>query len=94
MARIIITHNIKNGKVLVEMGSYLSNLMNNMDPWVISLLLAWSIFWKGWALWRAARLKYTGWYIALLIINTVGIFEIIFLLVTNKKYSELSDRVR
>ena len=62
--------------------------------WVFYLLISWSIIWKGLALWRAARLKQIGWYIALLIINTVGIFEIIYLLATNKKYRESGGCVR
>jgi len=62
-----------------------------MNPWLIPLIVAWSLAWKGWALWRAARFKHVGWYIALLIINTIGIFEIIYLIVTNKKYAELNS---
>jgi len=57
-------------------------------PVLFSVVIAWSVIWKGLALWRAARLKQVGWYIALLIINTVGIFEIIYLLATNKRYKE------
>ncbi|HEX3012274.1 MAG TPA: DUF5652 family protein [Syntrophomonadaceae bacterium] len=71
----------------------MSNLLNNIKPWMLTVLVAWSIVWKGWALWRAARLKQVGWYIALLIINTVGIFEIIYLIVTNKKYSDLNGHI-
>ncbi len=55
------------------------------------LLIIWSIIWKALALWRAARLKQVGWYVALLIINTVGVFEIIYLIATNKKYKESND---
>jgi len=64
----------------------LPTFLNN--PQVFLPLIIWSIIWKGWALWRAARLKQEGWYIALLIINTFGIFEIIYLIATNKKYRE------
>ena len=64
----------------------LEQVLNN--PAVFYPLIIWSVLWKGLALWRAARLKHIGWYIALLIINTVGIFEIIYLLATNKKYKE------
>ncbi|MGR6836967.1 DUF5652 family protein [Syntrophomonas erecta] len=64
-----------------------------MNPWMLTTLLAWSFAWKGWALWRAARLKYAWWFIALLVVNTVGIFEIIFLIVTNKKYSKLNGSI-
>ncbi|MDR3543965.1 MAG: DUF5652 family protein [Desulfosporosinus sp.] len=48
----------------------------------------WALVWKGLALWRAARLNQVGWYIALIIINSFGIFEIIYLIVTRKKYKE------
>jgi hypothetical protein len=57
-------------------------------PMVLYPLIIWSIFWKGVALWRAARLNQVGWYIALLVINTVGVFEIIYLIATNKSYKE------
>lgn len=60
----------------------LPQIFNN--PVVFCAVIAWSIIWKGLALWRAARLKQTGWYVALLIINTAGIFEIIYLWATNK----------
>ncbi len=66
----------------------LSQILNN--PAVFLSIIIWSTIWKGLALWRSARMKHTGWFIALLIINTVGIFEIIYLLVTNKKYKEMN----
>ena len=52
---------------------------------VFILLLVWSLVWKGMALWRAARLGKTRWFIALLIINTFGILEILFLFVFSGK---------
>jgi len=58
------------------------------NPMVYYPLIVWSVIWKGLALWRAARLKQVGWYVALLVINTVGIFEIIYLIATNKRYKE------
>ncbi len=42
-------------------------------------ILVWSLFWKGWALWRAAQNKSVAWYIILLVLNTVGILEIIYI---------------
>jgi hypothetical protein len=42
-------------------------------------LAVWSIAWKGVALWFAARNHQKNWYIALLILNTAGILEIIYL---------------
>jgi len=43
------------------------------------ILMLWSFVWKGWALWRAARNESLTWYIVLLIVNTLGILEIIYI---------------
>lgn len=44
---------------------------------------------KGIALWRAGRNQQLGWFIALLIINSIGILPLIYLLVIdNKKKDE------
>ena len=56
------------------------------NPMIMYPLLIWSIFWKGLALWRSARMNHKGWFIALLVINTVGIFEIIYISATRDRY--------
>ena len=43
-------------------------------------VIIWSTFWKGLALYRAARNGQKGWFVVLLVVNTVGILEIIYLL--------------
>lgn len=42
-------------------------------------LLAWSLMWKGLALWRAAQRGEVVWFIVFLLVNTAGILEIIYL---------------
>jgi methionyl-tRNA synthetase len=42
-------------------------------------LLLWSIFWKGLALWKAARRDQPLWYIVMLLVNTIGLLEIIYI---------------
>jgi len=44
---------------------------------VIALL--WSVAIKGYALWHAARLGQKKWFIAILLINTIGILEVVYL---------------
>jgi hypothetical protein len=51
------------------------------------VLVIWSLVWKGLALWRAAERKEKWWFIALLVINTLGILEILYLYVFSKKES-------
>lgn len=52
---------------------------------VFVLLIIWSAIWKGIALWKAAGNKDLKWFIALLIINSVGILEILYIYVFSKK---------
>lgn len=48
-------------------------------PTLILGLTVWSLFWKGLALWHSAQRGQAWWFLALLIINTVGILDIIYL---------------
>ena len=47
---------------------------------IILVALLWTIILKGYALWAAARAGQKKWFVALLVINTVGILEIIYLI--------------
>ena len=52
-----------------------------INIWLFAILVAWSLAWKGMALWKAARNNQTYWFVALMIINTVGILEIFYIYV-------------
>ncbi len=43
------------------------------------VLIVWSVIWKGFALWKSARNNQLYWFIALLVINTAGILEILYI---------------
>ena len=53
---------------------------------VIAALVVCLIILKGYALWSAAKRDEKWWFIALLIINTLGILEIIYIVFFVKKY--------
>lgn len=52
--------------------------------WAIALgiLAVWDLVWRGLALWRAGRLNNRNWFIALLIVNSVGILPILYLYIS------------
>lgn len=53
---------------------------------LIAILLAvWSLPWKGYALWLAARNSHKWWFIVLLLVNTAAILEIIYIFAIGKK---------
>ena len=58
---------------------------NTWQNVLLYILFIWSLFWKGIALWRSAQLHQRNWFIAMLILNTIGILEIIYLLRFAKK---------
>jgi len=45
----------------------------------VLLLTLWTLPWKGWALWLAARRGEKWWFIAILVLNTIAILEIIYI---------------
>jgi hypothetical protein len=53
--------------------------------WIFILAAIWIIPWKGVALWRAARNLNVAWFVILLIINTLGILEIVYIFAFSKK---------
>jgi len=63
----------------------MQNLQNIVDSeWFIPLLI-WTIIWKGIALWKCGRNNQLHWFIAILIINTVGILEMIYIFFFQQK---------
>lgn len=55
---------------------------------IIILIALWSLPWKGVALWKSARNGSKYWFIALLLINTAGILEILYIFSFSKKRIE------
>ncbi len=59
--------------------------LTNTQAVLLAAAIIWSLIWKGIALWKAARAGQMVWFICILVINTVGILEIIYLSFFQKK---------
>ena len=57
-----------------------------VPPVVVALAIIWTLGWKGLALWRSAELRQKYWFVAILIINTLGVLEIIYYFFVARKY--------
>lgn len=55
-------------------------------PLIVALAL-WTVIIKGFALWHAARGGQRNWFIAVLVLNTLGILEVVYLIWFRKKAS-------
>ncbi len=49
------------------------------QPGFSLVLVIWVLIWKGIALWKASRKRQVLWYGILLILNTLGILEILYI---------------
>ena len=57
------------------------------QPWLgagFGLLAIWSLIWQGMALWKSARNGDRYWFLALLLVHTAGILDILYLFVFAK----------
>jgi hypothetical protein len=66
------------------------------EPWLAPLILAylaWTLVWKGLALYRAGANRSVAWFVVLLLVNTLGIVEILYLFVFSKRTSQSEQRV-
>jgi hypothetical protein len=55
------------------------------NQWIIILLGLWTLPWKGLALWKSARLQKKWWFIAFLVVQTLGLLEILYIFIFSKK---------
>lgn len=68
-------------------------LENNF--FVVMILAAlWTLPWKGLALWKSARRGDNIWFMALLVINTLGILEILYIFVFSERNNRLDTSSR
>lgn len=51
----------------------------------VILIGLWSLVWKAFALWKAAGQKDKVWFVALIILNTAGILDILYIFVFSKR---------
>ena len=55
-----------------------------INPALLFLIAVWSLVWKGFALWKSAKKNHLIWFVVLLIFNTLGILEILYIFVFSK----------
>lgn len=58
---------------------------------ILAVLAIVTIVLKGYALWHAAKRDEKGWFIVMLIINTMGILELVYLAFIVKKWKVPSE---
>jgi len=60
-------------------------------PFLLFAIFLWALLWKGLALWKASKNNQRNWFIVLLIVNAIGILEIIYLFFFAKKKMTIKE---
>lgn len=72
--------------VLAVLKNIMGNIINSdYMPLIIILAVLWTIPWKGISLWKAARNGSIIWFFFLLIFNTLGILDMIYIFIFSKR---------
>jgi hypothetical protein len=63
---------------------------------VIIIIAIWELIWKGIAMWKAGRNNQLPWFVAILIVNSIGILPILYIAFFQKKTNrtEVSKSVK
>lgn len=70
----------------IESNTLLISNWLSEHPYLGALLLIWSLSWKAVALWKAAERQQKYWFGAILLLNSLGILEIIYIYFVAKRY--------
>lgn len=77
---------------MFDLNSYSSLL--GAPGWAIMIILVWSFVWKGLALWKSARKNSPIWFLVILLINTFGILEILYLFLFSRIKLEEVNKIK
>jgi hypothetical protein len=59
-------------------------LYSLIPQWLLSVILIWILVWKGLALWKSSHKEQPIWFVVLLVLNTLGLLEILYIFVFSK----------
>jgi hypothetical protein len=57
----------------------------NFPPQVVVIIMVWDLFWRSLGLWYAIKNSQRNWFVAIFILNTVGILPLVYLKFYQKK---------
>jgi hypothetical protein len=62
--------------------------------WLLLISLVWIVFWKILSMWKAARNNHKIWFVVLLLVNTIGLLEVLYYFVFSEIKSNNKDKIK
>ena len=69
----------------------MDQVLADMNPTLLLAVALWSLPWKAWALWLAARRGDFGWFMTICFLGTLGILEMIYIFFVAKQSDKRED---
>jgi methionyl-tRNA synthetase len=66
--------------------------LSTKEMLVLLAIFFWTIPWKAWGLWLAVKRNEIWWFLAMLLINTIGVLEIIYIFFIAKQSDKVGAR--
>lgn len=60
--------------------------------WLVIIAALWTLPWKGYALWLAAKRDDKVWFVALLLLNTLAVLEILYIFIFSKRGAKIQTK--
>jgi methionyl-tRNA synthetase len=61
------------------------DMLQGVNIYILLAIFFWMLPWKAWALWLAVKRGDIWWYLAMLVLGTLGILEIIYIFFVAKQ---------
>lgn len=83
-------------ETVMNFGEILTSLGISPEMFVVIIVFIgiWELVWNGLALWKSAQNRDKGWFIAMLLINDLGILEMLYYFVFSKKETQQKEEAR
>lgn len=81
---MVSTDNLINADTAYDFVAELFGVSPKAAIVILSIVSIWALVWKGIALWKSSRKGSKIWFIVLLIVNTLGILEILYIYLFSK----------
>ncbi len=60
---------------------------------IFMLIILWSLVWKGIALWKAGRNNNPVWFVIFMVVNLLGVLEILYIFIFSKKSTTTHEEI-
>ncbi|RJQ29062.1 hypothetical protein C4571_02265 [Candidatus Parcubacteria bacterium] len=67
-------------------------LLDGQTQIIVLLAVLWTLPWKGWAMWKAAKNGHKWWFVVILVVNTLAVLDILYIFFFSEKKGAIGSQ--